>query len=619
MRLLASLVNDGDDSTIANVDDVGSMPRLDSTSKKLNTSKDSTPKEAIAKSTKSSKSKTTKASKDGDDEDASTTVVVTKYTVTQPPAPTTSLEVDEASDATLIRGRNLQLAGLTQAAVDAYALTFLQLLQSNAPAGTTVDTVVITSITEEADGSLSFAFDATSTVDCPAPCDQAQAQADSAAELEAVLNEAVSSGDFAAALSTNLVGVDCGTTFTCANLEESAANATVATDVSSLDACPSTKVIVCENGNATFIGGVAVNSSTTCQDACAGDCCVGGNATKFNFTDFNLYGRSTFYEAYSPACDGLTASICQDGFTCMDDDACKDANVGTIFLGCNGSGSCKDAGRNGTIGSITNSCFGSGTNFRFGACSRTATDGGVICQITNSCVGRDACKFAAEYGGFIEKIVGSCYGRQACETAAYQGNIAFGIVDSCNSENACFYAAGAAECAASYYGLSYAGGYIREIVRSCNGFRSCDGAAYDKGKIALGIVDSCNSNYSCFYAASNGNEIFKIEDACNSEYACYYAAYGGNITSPGIIGCCNTGNATAPSEGICYKATGATLNISDPTCSASVSVSVTADSDLINTDEDEDEKKVVDLGEFLTDLAHELFKIVKELTKIKKN
>ena len=52
---------------------------------------------------------------------------------------------------------------------------------------------------------------------------------------------------------------------------------------------------------------------------------------------------------------------------------------------------------------------------------------------------------------------------------------------------------------------------------------------------------------------------------------------------------------------------------------ASSKASSAADSDLINTDEDEDEKKVVELGEFLTDLAHELFKIVKELTKNKKN
>ena len=49
--------------------------------------------------------------------------------------------------------------------------------------------------------------------------------------------------------------------------------------------------------------------------------------------------------------------------------------------------------------------------------------------------------------------------------------------------------------------------------------------------------------------------------------------------------------------------------------SKSSKASSAADSDLINTDEDEDEKKVVDLGEFLADLAHELFKIVKELTK----
>ena len=114
------------------------------------------------------------------DNDPATTTVVSRYTFTQP-APAA------APDATLIRGRNLQLGGLSQEAVEAYEVTFLQELQQNAPAGTTVSSVVITSITEGTDGSLSFVFNATSVVDCAAPCDQAQAEAESAAALEDVL------------------------------------------------------------------------------------------------------------------------------------------------------------------------------------------------------------------------------------------------------------------------------------------------------------------------------------------------------------------------------------------------------------------------------------------------
>ena len=89
----------------------------------------------------------------------------------------------------------------------------------------------------------------------------------------------------------------------------------------------------------------------------------------------------------------------------------------------------------------------------------------------------------------------------------------------------------------------------------------------------------------------------------------------GDIPS-GIIGCCNTGNATSKSEGICYRANETSLFTQDQTCSASapVSVSATADSgsDLINKDE-------VGLGDFLLDLAHELYKLVKELAKNKKD
>ena len=137
-------------------------------------------------------------------------------------------------------------------------------------------------------------------------------------------------------------------------------------------------------------------------------------------------------------------------------------------------------------------------------------------------------------------------------------------------------------------------------------------------------MDSCNSDYACFYAAAYGGEIYTIDNACNSGFACYLAAAGprpirsrdavGDIPL-GINGCCNTGNATSASEGICYQANETTLFTQDSTCGiAPVSVSATADSgsDLINKDE-------VALGDFLSDLAHELYKLVKELAKNKKD
>ena len=285
MRLLASLVKQSD-SPSTTFADVGSMPRLDFSSEKLShmsrkSSMNSTPKDTSAKSTKLSakSSKTTKASKSSTNNGGtSTTTVVSTFTFTQP------VPSDEVR--ALMSGRNLQLqenAGLSQAAVAAYEATFLQELQSNSPAGTTVSSVVITSIKDDGDGNLVFTYDVTSVVDCPAPCDQAQAEAESAAALEDVLATSVSSGDFATTLQANfnLANItECGGNATqpilCGDLQASAANATVAADFSSLDVCPSTKVIVCENGNATSVGGVAVNSSITCKEACGGNCCVGG-------------------------------------------------------------------------------------------------------------------------------------------------------------------------------------------------------------------------------------------------------------------------------------------------------------------------------------------------------
>ena len=120
-------------------------------------------------------------------------------------------------------------------------------------------------------------------------------------------------------------------------------------------------------------------------------------------------------------------------------------------------------------------------------------------------------------------------------------------------------------------------------------------------------------------------------DSCNSDYACFAAAVNGDIPS-GIIGCCNTaptptptpssrrhlsGGFSDPGQGICYLANEATLFTQDSTCSsAPVSVSATDDSgsDLIDKGE-----VALDLDDFLSDLEHEIYKLVKELAKNKKD
>jgi len=103
-----------------------------------------------------------------------------------------------------------------------------------------------------------------------------------------------------------------------------------------------------------------------------------------------------------PACEGLTASICQDNVTCTGKDACTDATVGAIHLGCNGFEACKEAGKSGYLGTINNGCEGKN------ACTKTGYRGNLT-LIRNSCqalnafnyIGARACAFAASYGGKI--------------------------------------------------------------------------------------------------------------------------------------------------------------------------------------------------------------------------
>ena len=91
----------------------------------------------------------------------------------------------------------------------------------------------------------------------------------------------------------------------------------------------------------------------------------------------------------------------------------------------------------------------------------------------------------------------------------------------------------------------------------------------------------------------------------------------GGVIPSGIIGCCNTGSATSASDGICsYVNSDGSLSSKDNTCpvSAPISVSATADSDsgsdLINKEE-------VALDDFLSELEHEIYNLVKELAKNK--
>lgn len=183
--------------------------------------------------------------------------------------------------------------------------------------------------------------------------------------------------------------------------------------------CPADNVIICEKGIATSIGGAPATPNTSCKDACDGQCCVDGTVSKTNYTDCQFggyyapylgfdeecyydddcvceypydedcynYGEEYYrcdifgrYKVSVPACEGLTASICQDNVTCTGKDACTDAKVGTIHLGCNGFEACKEAGKDGYLGSINNGCEGRS------ACLKTGY-GGNVTLIQNSCRG----------------------------------------------------------------------------------------------------------------------------------------------------------------------------------------------------------------------------------------
>ena len=174
------------------------------------------------------------------------------------------------------------------------------------------------------------------------------------------------------------------------------------------DSCPVSDVIVCDNGitiSGYFLNGTDATGQT-CKVACEGQCCVGGIRTLSSFG-----GSST--TRYAPACepytatfgprDGFTGSVCKDGISCIGYTACTDANIASIFHGCNGTSSCFRAGSNdGSVGNIVWSCYGEGSCFVIG-------EGGSVGNVTDSCFGKSSCKSAGYSGGEIGSIVGSCF------------------------------------------------------------------------------------------------------------------------------------------------------------------------------------------------------------------
>ena len=251
------------------------------------------------------------------------------------------------------------------------------------------------------------------------------------------------------------------------------------------------------------------------------------------------------------ACAGFTGQVCKDGYSCIGDSSCENANIESVVNGCydymacyaaiitsvvdgcHGNYSCTGAAYfGGSIIEIVDSCYGTKACMAAAAgycyenndeCDYTLP-GGSIGIIHGSCVGDYSCYYAAHIKGSVDEIMNSCHGHSACESIAvgahgggevyYESSI--GTIDgSCIGNFSCQYA-------------SYEGGDITEIVNSCNHTNACSSAAESYGSIGL-IHDSCIGSFSCYSVAFDYGEIDEIVRSCHDVGACNYSAYGGNI------------------------------------------------------------------------------------------
>jgi len=122
---------------------------------------------------------------------------------------------------------------LSEEAVDAYLDSIKDVVEIGVSAGTTVNSVVLASLTQVND-SLQFVAAITLEVSCDSdPCNEAEAESGALEQVDSSIKTSLSNGSLENALATNLVGVDeCGTAFeSCTDFQDSAAMATATTEV----------------------------------------------------------------------------------------------------------------------------------------------------------------------------------------------------------------------------------------------------------------------------------------------------------------------------------------------------------------------------------------------------
>lgn len=211
---------------------------------------------------------------------------------------------------------------------------------------------------------------------------------------------------------------------------------------------PSPKIPGCDSSNVVACVDGYTEDGSSCADVCIdidtglSGCCIGTDACT-TFT--GLICR----DVISPSCSGPDA--CKDATigsvlkSCVGPRACENAgryggSIGSMEGSCGQVGACLGIASNGgSIQEIYNSCFGSQ------ACRYLATDG-VVGKVSNSCVGKNSCFAVAGYNSYAYSgyggeitlgISGSCNALSACQFTASDGGYLKFIKDSCNSQQAC--------------------------------------------------------------------------------------------------------------------------------------------------------------------------------------
>eukprot|EP00581_Thalassiosira_minuscula_P028023 CAMPEP_0183753568 /NCGR_PEP_ID=MMETSP0739-20130205/3024_1 /TAXON_ID=385413 /ORGANISM="Thalassiosira miniscula, Strain CCMP1093" /LENGTH=623 /DNA_ID=CAMNT_0025990075 /DNA_START=110 /DNA_END=1981 /DNA_ORIENTATION=- len=282
----------------------------------------------------------------------------------------------------------------------------------------------------------------------------------------------------------------------------------------------------------------------SCEEACAGECCVGQDA-----------------------CSDFTGRICRDG-SCTGYRACANSDIGRVVNSCHGRRVCEIAAIDTVIDSCVDymACQYSIMGYVKNSCLNETCAEGEVCDVScfytvldsvvDSCHGYQACILMGGGIAYVGNVRNSCRGELSCSAAFILGATAGNIYDSCHGEWACTTMSSHGGTVGNMYnscidteswghtcvGAAMYIGSIGDMTNACIGLETCPMMGARDGNVG-NVADSCHGHLACEKFGESGGQLCvgDIVYSCNADESCLNAFQEVHTTGP-LTDCCNEEN-----------------------------------------------------------------------------